>query len=292
LIRAMTYDDVPDVDRVTGEAFYEIDVRTWYADLPPPEHRSEARSTLWQRRMRHLIDHDGAGCWVAEDESGAVVGAVAALLREGVWGLSTYAVLPGLQAKGIGKQLLDAALTHGHPDSPGIICASHDPRAVRRYRLAGFTLHPTMVCHGTVRRGALPAVQGVRDGRANDFELLDAIDRTTRGAGHGVDHAVMAEQFPLIVINEAGHRGYAYLYPTGTPYLLSATDDETATRLLWTALATSDGTEPTGFHYLTSRHEWAVDIGLRAGLEVHNRGYLALRGIEPSSSYLPSGHFL
>src|SRR4051812_25738674 len=108
----MTYDDVPAVDSVTSDAFYTLDVETRPADWPTPERRDPARSALWQRRMTHLVAHDSPGCWVAEDEAGEVVGAVAALRRERLWGLSTYAVRPGTQAKGLGKQLLDAALTH------------------------------------------------------------------------------------------------------------------------------------------------------------------------------------
>jgi GNAT superfamily N-acetyltransferase len=287
----MTYDDVPAVEQVTAAAFFELDVRTRPADWPEPQRRDADRAALWRRRLSHLVEHDGPGCWVAEDESGAVIGAAAALLREGLWGLSTYAVRPGVQAKGVGKQLLDAALDYGAPDSPGIICASHDPKAARRYQLAGFRLHPAMLFYGHVRRSALPAVHGVRDGDAADIELMDKVDRTTRGAGHGVDHTVMVDQYRLVVIDEGARRGYAYLYRAGAPYLLSATDDETAARLLWTALAGADS-EPVDFHYLTSRHEWAVDIGMQAGLELYNRGYLALRGLDPPSAYLPSGHFL
>ena len=129
----MTFADVPDVDRVTADAFYDIDVRTRPADWPAPERRDQERAALWRRRMEHLITHDSPGCWVAEDDSGELVGAVAALLRERLWGLSTYAVRPGTQATGIGKQLLDAALTYANPDGTGFICSSHDPRAVRRY---------------------------------------------------------------------------------------------------------------------------------------------------------------
>ena len=190
----MTFADVPDVDRVTADAFYDIDVRTRPADWPAPERRDPERAALWRRRMEHLITHDSPGCWVAEDDSGELVGAVAALLRERLWGLSTYAVRPGTQATGIGKQLLDAALTYADPEGTGFICSSHDPRAVRRYALAGFAMHPTALIWGSPRRAALPAVSGVREGSIDDMELMDAADRASRGAGHGVDHTLMAEQ--------------------------------------------------------------------------------------------------
>ena len=115
----MTFADVPDVNRVTDDAFYDLDVTTRPADWPAPERRGAERAALWRRRIEHLITHDSPGCWVAEDDSGEVVGAVAALRRERLWGLSTYAVRPGIQATGIGKQLLDAALTYAEPDDSG-----------------------------------------------------------------------------------------------------------------------------------------------------------------------------
>jgi GNAT superfamily N-acetyltransferase len=287
----MSTADIPGVNAVTDEAFYTLDVETRPADWPEPERRDPARAELWMRRMAHLITHDGPGCWVAEDD-GQIVGAVAALRRESFWGLSTYAVRPGLQARGVGKQLLDAALSYAEPGDPGFICSSHDPKAVRRYALAGFRMHPTALLWGSPRRDAIPAVKGVREGGPEDRELMDSADRMTRGAGHGVDHTLMLEQYRLVVIDEGERYGYAYLYPSGRPYTLAATDDEVAGRLLWEALAATTEGEPIDVGNLTGRHAWAVDIGIRAGMELYNRGFLALRGLEPPSAYLPSGHFL
>lgn len=287
----MTYADVPAVETVTAAAFHDLDVRTRPADWPAPEPRSPARSALWQRRLHHIVEHDGPGCWVAEHVSGEIVGVAAAILREGLWCLSTYAVRPGGQARGLGKKLLDAALSYAAPDSPGFICSSHDPRAVRRYRLAGFDLHPSMVLWGTVDRSTLPALSGVREGGPNDVELLDEIDRLSRGAGHGVDHTVMVDQYALRIIRDGDRLGYAYLYSAGGPYLLAATDTGTAARIMWATFAEA-GPDPIDVDHLTSQHGWAVDVGLRAGLQVHNRGYLALRGMAPPPAYIPSGHFL
>jgi GNAT superfamily N-acetyltransferase len=292
VIRPMTHADVPEVDVITADAFYEIDVATRPADWPEPQRRDPERAALWRRRMEHLVTHDGPGCWVADDDSGRIVGAVAALKREGFWGLSTYAVRPGLQAKGIGKQLLDAALTYADPGGRGFICSSHDPRAVRRYALAGFQMHPTALIWGSPRRDTLPAGTGTRQGGPDDLPLMERSDRATRGASHGVDHELMLDQYRVVVIDEGERFGYAYLYASGRPYLLAASDDETAGRLLWEALASTTEGAPIDLGHLTARHQWAITIGLHAGMEVHNRGYLALRGMEPPSAYLPSGHFL
>ena len=290
----MTFDDVDVVNEITADAFYALDIATRPADWPEPQRRDPARAELWKRRIRHLVTHDAAGCWVAEDAAAGseVVGVVAALRRERFWGLSTYAVRPGLQTRGVGKQLLDAALTYAEPGDVGYICSSHDPKAVRRYALAGFRMHPTALLWGSPRRAAIPTVVGIREGGADDIELMNAADRSTRGAGHGVDHTLLVEQYRSVVIDEGDRFGYAYVYATGQPYLVAATDDEVAGRLLWECLAATTEGQPIDIGYLTGRHAWAVDIGMRAGLELHNRGFLGLRGMEPPSAYLPSGHFL
>ena len=48
---------------------------------------------------------------------------------------------------------------------------------MRRYRQAGFALHPQMFLTGTVDRSALPVVEKVREGSAADIELMDSLDR-------------------------------------------------------------------------------------------------------------------
>jgi GNAT superfamily N-acetyltransferase len=291
MIRPMTHDDVTAVEQVTGVAFYELDVATRPPGFPAPERRSAERAAGWRRRIGHLIDSDPDGCWVADDE-GSVIGAAAALLREGLWGLSTFAVLPRSQAQGVGRALLDKSLSYGGRSCPGMICSSHDPRAARRYRLAGFGLHPAMLLWGSVRRSAIPALPDVQEGGAEDFDLLDEIDRAARGHAHGVDHEAMLVDFRLKVQERSSSRGYAYLHPEGGPYLLAATDAATAQTLLWAALAEADPATPIGYHNLTAQQQWAIDVGLQAGMELHTSGYLALRAMEPPAPYIPSGHFL
>ncbi len=289
LVRPMRLADVAACERLSAESFYEVDLRTARPGDAVPQLRPPTRAEHWLRRTEHLLRTDPGGCWVAEDPEG-LTGFATSLTRELMWILATYAVRPALQGRGTGTALLEAALGHGRGCLRGMLNASSDPRAVRRYRLAGFSLHPQMVLTGTVDRAALPVVRQVREAVAGDIDLMDSVDRRTRGAAHGPDHPLMAQQWRAVVSDGPGGQGYAYVGPDGRLALLAATDRRTASRLLWSVLA--DGPPSTDVARITAANEWAVDVGLAAGLALHTEGYLALRGMRPPTPYLHSGALL
>lgn len=289
-IRPMTSADVPVAERLSAEAFHELDIRVWPRSWPDPQIRPPERSSRWIDRTHHLLRTDPGGCWVAEDSSG-MLGFATSFTRELMWLLATYAVRPGLQGRGLGKALLAVAMEHGRGCLRGMLASSSDPRAVRRYRLAGFSLHPQMLLSGTVDRAAIPTDLGkIRAGSASDVDLMDSVDRQSRGAAHGPDHEVLIAQWRLVVTDTSTGSGYAYLDEDGSVQLLAATNRRTATRLLWAALASSSG--EIQVHHITSANEWAIDVGLAARMEVHTSGYLGLRGMRPPTPYLHNGALL
>jgi len=290
-IRPMRSEDAAAVEELTDEGFYDLGVRTHRTGWPEPSRRSAERSARWTRRLHHLLANDAAGCFVAEDSTG-IIGAATSAKRELTWVLATYVVRPGLQGRGVGRQLLDAARTYGRGCLRGMISSSEDPLAARRYRFAGFTLHPMMLLRGPVPRTVLPVVERVREGSAADVDLMDSVDRQVRGAAHGVDHLSMLSEHRLVVVDRTTGSGYAYLEADGGPYLLAATNRRTATDLLWETLAASAPGEPCVLANVTPVNEWAVDVGMAARMALHTSGYLALRGMKPPLPYLPSGHFL
>jgi GNAT superfamily N-acetyltransferase len=290
-IRPMALDDVDAAEQVSDEASYALNAATQRIDWPAAARRDDARSEQWRQRCAHLVEHDPGGCWIAEDDVGAL-GLATSLRRESWWGLSSYFVLPRAQGTGVGKGLLDAALGHADGADRGMICASHDPKAFRRYRLAGFSMHPTVLGWGTVDRTAIPALPRVRDGDPADVELCDEVDRRTRGAGHGVDHELLRAAYALSVVDDPAGRGYCYRMRHGGAYLLAATDPATASELLWGSLADASETPEVRFFYATAEQEWAVDVALAARLEIHGLGYVAYRGMRPAVPYLPSPHVM
>ncbi len=287
----MRPEDATAAERLSGDAFLALDRRIMRRDQPAPEPRSDEHRRGWVERTRHLVATDPGGCWVA-DAGGEMVGFATSVRREGTWILATYAVRPELQGRGLGKQVLDAALTHSRGCLRGMLSSSADPKAVRRYLLSGFTMHPQMYLTGVVDRSAIPVEVGakVREGTAADTDLMDSVDRACRGSGHGPDHPMMQRIWRWVVSESTTGSGYAYLTPGGAVALLAATNRRTAQRLLWAAIA--DGPEEQRISHVTAANAWAIEVATSARLDLHTAGYLGLRGMRPPTNYLHSGALL
>ncbi len=288
VVRPMVEGDLEATERTSAVTFLDGDRRSRRVGEPEPEPRPSPVSRRWIDRMQYFLCTDPGGCWVAEDGK-EIVGFAISQNRGQVWFLATYGVLPGRQGKGIGRQLMDAVLAHAS-GRPGLLSSTVHPGATRRYRLAGFSLYPQMRMVGTVDRSTLPAVPGLHEGDARDFDWMDRLDHDMRGAGHGPDHAYMLRSQRLVVAREPGRPGYVYVDGQGRPTLLAAVHPETAQQLLWEALASAGG--DTLVNCITSANQWAVDVGLSARLDIGQEGYLAVRGMSEPAPYLASGHFL
>lgn len=291
LIRPLTHHDVPVVERLSAEGFHELDLRTHQRAWPDPQLRSAERGASWIRRTRHLVDTDPGGCWAAT-RGDEIVGFATSFTREKMWILASYVVRPGLQGQGIGTQLLAAALHHGRGCLRAMLSASDDPLALRRYRAAGFELHSQMTLDGQLDRSAIPVVERVREGSIGDRDLMDSIDRQTRGAAHGADHDHLVSEFRLIVVERNSGSGYAYVSDQGSPVLLAATTRRTAVDLMWEALASSPVDTTVEVGHITSANHWALDVGLAGRLSIRHRGYLMVRGMRPPTPYLHHGSLL
>ena len=220
-----------------------------------------------------------------------MLGGALALRREGWWVLSSLDVGPGADGGAVGRLLMERMVAHGAAALRGVICAGPDPRALGLYRVFGHRLHPAMRLQGAVERTALPAVRSVRDGTAGDVDLADAVDRLVRGAAHGPDHQVLAQDHVLLVAESPSGRGYAWVGADG-PSVLAATDVATARELLWEVLGRTQPGRRVTVEHVSAEQDWAVDLAVRAGLAVGPGAFVCLRGMPRLPvPYVPSAGF-
>jgi GNAT superfamily N-acetyltransferase len=283
VVRPMVEADVVAAQAMAYEAMRRAGIA--YA-MPVPEATDESRNR-GQARARHGIAHDPETSLVAELD-GRIVGVALAERRGPLWFLALLAVDSPAQSRGIGRRLLGASTaTLG---DAGLICASDDPKALRRYRLAGFELLPCLEAKGPVDRALIP-VTDVREGSfEDDRALVESVVTSVRGAPYGVDLDFARRFHRLFVVDTPTGRGYLLSAKAG-PAALGATDPATASALLWTALAEAADEEPT-IAWLTADQQWAVDVALAARLPLRPSGCLAVRGpLAPLTPYLPSGAY-
>jgi predicted N-acetyltransferase YhbS len=283
-IRPMRVGDVVGVGAVVEAAVEQRERAAGHEPQPrTDEHHEDFLSAL-----RRFVERDPDGAWVAAD-GGGVVGMVTAIRRASFWGLSMLFVDPPRQNQGLGRQLLDAGLASASGASVRMILSSSDPRALRRYSLAGLAIHPAVEARGTIDRDAIPDDQSARPGNASDLDLVASVDAGLRGSrAEDVEYQLGAGVM-MHVIDRGAARGYV-THRDKHLLMLGATDDATASVLLWRFLAEA-GTEAEIWG-LTARQNWAVKVALAARLEVVAAGALFLAGREhPPGPWVPSGWY-
>jgi GNAT superfamily N-acetyltransferase len=287
-IRPLTAADVRGAAQVQVASFGDLDRREGVDPRPITDQ-------MWERfyaRQEHFLRHDPDGSWVADDGD-RIVGVALALKRDRLWGLSLLVVDPTAQSAGSGRRLLDAALTYAEGCDRAVILSSKDPRAMRAYATSGFDLHPQVAGTGAPDLARIPSTGRVRDGSVDDAEWADRIDLAVRGAKRGPDQLALATDMAMFVVDDVDGAGYAYIRNHGEVAVVAATDEDTATALLWRGLAhTVDLGEPATVPHLNAGQQWAIRTAHQARLSVTPAGPVFYRGMAPPPAYLPSGAYL
>jgi GNAT superfamily N-acetyltransferase len=242
------------------------------------------------RRVAHLQRTDPGGAWVA-DADGEVVGVALALIREGLWGFSLFAVAAGHQGRGVGRRLLEAAFDYGRDARGHIILSTESPAAMHRYVRLGLDIRPCVAAAGVVDPTRRPARDGVVEAGPAGIPTPDAIGRAVRGAGHGPDLEVMLEAADtrLLLYED---RAFAVLRDDRVA-LVAGLDDDAATRALNGAFALATPGATVTVDFLSAGQDWAIRACLDAGLALSPDGPMFTRGdVGPLRPYLPSGAYL
>jgi GNAT superfamily N-acetyltransferase len=205
--------------------------------MQAPANSTAGDPDAWARR-RPLFEHlarTADQLWLAEDD-GRPIGYARSLVRDGVRELTELFVLPDLQSKGVGRELLERAFP-AEATRHRCLLATPDLRAVARYLRCGLAGRHSLYAFSR----APEAVEIASDLRAEPLVLdeptldrLGVIDRALLGYRRDVDHRWFAEQRPGQVYRRGGHIvAYGYAPPVadwGGPY--AALDPADLPRLL------------------------------------------------------------
>jgi hypothetical protein len=199
-------------------------------------------------------------------------------------------VHPEFQSRGVGGRLLEAAVGYAAGATQRMIQSSSDPRAMRRYFLAGLAMHPTAEMGGQPDRRAIPRSLPGRNGDERDLEIVAEVEwQLGRTRTEDVAFGLSDERHRIDVVESDPGRGWVLWHP-GRLSMLGATDEQTAAILLWRFLAGSEG--ETLVHGLTAVQQWAFDVLHQARLTVQIRGALFVDGMAVPVPWIPSGwHF-
>jgi hypothetical protein len=198
-------------------------------------------------------------------------------------------VHPAIQSRGVGGRLLDAAMTYAAGATQRMIQSSSDPRAMRRYFMAGLAMHPTAAFGGRPDRRAIPPSLPGRDGDERDLELVADVEAELgRSRAEDVAFGLRDGRVRLDVVDGDIGRGWVLSHPD-RPVMLGATDEQTAAVLLWRFLAGSEG--DVLVNGLTGAQQWAFDVLHQARLTAHIRGSLFVDAMAVPVPWIPSGWY-
>jgi GNAT superfamily N-acetyltransferase len=258
---------------------------------PPRPPSSSAHEEARRKAHARFVERDGPGAWVAvADERGdEVVGVVESIRRQDFWGLSTLFVHPDFQSRGVGRALLQAASSYADGARVRMIESSPDPRAMRRYALAGLSMHPAAELGGEPDRRAIPVSLAGRPGDENDLDLVAMVEAGLgRGRTEDVAFSLEEDRHRLDVVEESSRRGWMLWHP-GRLVMLGASDEDTATTLLWRYLAGAEGSALV--YGLTSVQNWAFTVAHAARLTLRVGGAMFVDGMALPGPWIPSGWY-
>jgi GNAT superfamily N-acetyltransferase len=211
--RPATAADVPGAYKVFRRSLADYLERIGMGD--PSMVEDSAIATAWASQrpwMEHLVTTAGEH-WIAIDDRDAIVGWALSVETDGLLELAMFFVDPGVQARGIGRGLLELAFPTGRGRHRAII-ATLDPRALGLYLRFGVS-NQTIAADFVVRPRPSELetdLDIVRLHPGGDGpEAIAAIEFALTAHRRPKDHAFLAELRPSWVARRAGDPvGFAY----------------------------------------------------------------------------------
>ena len=235
-------------------------------NLPVPQHDPATGRADFQ----HVLE---TGIFEVAEVGGRVAAVCHAVVRDQVWFLSSFWVLPEFQNRGIGGPLTRRVTDAGEAQGAGGFCvwSSVDPTAIATYMKLGMMPGTQLLKFSAVEEHAsLPAVPDGYEKRPLEPEDAMPIDRVVRATAREVDHRFWAGQSfrrGRLVLHRGKPCGYYYILDSGdvapAAWLAPVDGDAVLT------LACRDGLDQagkTGLKFVGSNHQ-AIRFALQSGFQ-------------------------
>jgi GNAT superfamily N-acetyltransferase len=158
----------------------------------------------------HLFE---TGIFEVAELDGKIVGIAAAVVRDAIWYLAMFWVLPEHKLKGIGRPLLERVRRLGDEQGASVRCvwSSIDFTAIASYlKLGMMPAGPIFTFSGPLEKPPLAPPEARL--RELDAQQANAIDRVVRGAVRERDHAFWRRRGMLAYQLEIEHGVAGYFY--------------------------------------------------------------------------------
>jgi len=166
--------------------------------------------------FRRLIALSPDGCFAAERD-GRLVGVLTTTKYDGLAFLGAVIVAPELRGKGVGKEMMEAALAHRRATGVRTVRLNAYLNAIPFYERLGFRREYEVIrWHGPATAGE--RVRGIRPIRAGDLTSVARMDSKYFGANRHALLARLAEEFSatfLVAEHGGGVRGFIVGNPSG-----------------------------------------------------------------------------
>ncbi len=201
--------------------------------------------------FQRLLVLSPEGCLAAERE-GEVVGVLTTTAYDGLTFIGAVIVRPELRRKGVGKQMMEAALDRLRSSGVVTVRLNAYRNAVRFYERLGFRSEYDVIRWRGTSVGGRSA--GVRPVRLADLDRIARFDAAFFGADRSTLLRRLAAEFPAsFLVSEKGGRLRGYIVGNASddsceigPWMAEPSDDPAA-RSLFEALVAATGASSIAF---------------------------------------------
>jgi predicted N-acetyltransferase YhbS len=278
-VRPARTDDADACGRIFYDAFEAIAVRHRFPVEPPSREFTHFKAS-------EMLTGDGFVAYVAERD-GAVVGSAFVDERDAIAGIGPVTVDPAAQDDGIGRALMEAALSRERErDAVGVrlVQTAYHYRSLALYAKLGFLIRePLSVLQGSAPALSIPG-RGVRTATLGDLDECAALCHRVHGHARSGELAdAIAAGTARVVDRPEGICGYATGFGYGWHAAAEGNED------LIALLSSAEAFMGLGI-LVPSRNAELLAWCLGHGMRIVQQSTLMTIGLynEPAGAYLPS----